>query len=173
MSRDSDPNEIRRAIDTALDAFNEEGRGMPTPEDAIDTDADWKSQLTKGCRLLAAIELIAGDGYHTATIELAFGAIERSLEAYALSEGGDDLEDFHGHTHCYERVRALGLFSRETARDLEGLYDNNRTDSYYGGRRPTQEQAEAMRALSGSIHAFTTDQIREGRVCTCDREDSG
>jgi hypothetical protein len=148
--------------------FNEEGYGVPTREDAIDPDADWKTQLTKACRLLAAVEHLAGQGFYTATIELCFGATERSLEAFALAEGGDDLSDFHDHTHCYDRAIDLGLLSTATTDDLRRLYDTNRTDSYYGGRRPTEQQAETMRRLSRSVHEFVTDQIREGGVCLCD-----
>lgn len=168
MSEESDPQAITDALDAAIDAFNEEGYGVPTREEAIDPDADWKTQLTKACQLLDAIEHVAGQGFYTATIELGFGATERSVEAYALAEGGDDLEDFHDHTYCYDRATALGLLSATTADDLRQLYDTNRTDSYYGGRRPTERQADATRQLSRSVHKYVTDQIREGGVCVCD-----
>ena len=92
---------------------------------------------------------------------------ERSIEAYAL-EGGDELDDFHDHTYCYERATDLGLLSATTTDDLRRLDDTNRTDSYYGGRRPTERRAAAMRQLSRSIHEYVTDQIREGGVCVCD-----
>ena len=84
----------------------------------------------------------------------------------ALAEGGDDLNDFHDHT--YYRATALGLFSSTTTDELRQLYDTNRTDSYYGGRRPTERQAGAMRQLSRSVHEHVTTQIREGGVCVCD-----
>jgi transcriptional regulator with XRE-family HTH domain len=60
MSRDSDPQAVTDALEAAIDAFNEAGYGIPTREDGIDSDADWKTQLTKACRLLAAIEHITG-----------------------------------------------------------------------------------------------------------------
>ncbi|EMA18432.1 hypothetical protein [Haloarcula amylolytica] len=164
----SDPTAVTDALDAAIDAFNETGHGVPNRETAIDTDADWKTQLTKACRLLAAIDDLAGNGYYTASIELCFGATERSVEAYALAEGGDELRDFHDHTHCYDRAATLGLLTRETIDDLQHLYDTNRTDSYYGGRRPTAEQATTMRDLSHSLHTHVTNQIREGGVCICD-----
>lgn len=85
--RESDPNAITDALEAAVDAFNEEGRGLPTYEELIDTDADWKTQLTKGCALLRAVERIDGYGNYTAFIERCFGAIERSIEAFALAEG--------------------------------------------------------------------------------------
>ena len=165
---DSDPTAITDALNAAIDAFNEAGHGVPTPEADIDTDADWKTQLTKACRLLAATDHLAGNGYYTATIELCFGATERSVEAYVLAEGGDGLRDFHDHTYCYERAVTLGLLSRDTTDDLQHLYDTNRTDSYYGGRRPTDEQATAMRELAHSLHIYVANQIREGGVCLCD-----
>jgi len=114
MSEESDPQAITDALAAAVDAFNEAGHGVPTREEQIDTDADWKSQLTKACRLLAAVEHLAGQGLYTATIELCFGATERSIEAYALAEGGDSLDDFHDHTHCYSRGTDLGLLSATT-----------------------------------------------------------
>lgn len=168
MSEGSDPQAITDALDAAIDAFNEEGYGVPKREEDIDPEADWKTQLTKACRLRAAVERIAGQGFYTATIELCFGAIERSVEAFALAEGGDALEDFHDHTYCYDRATDLGLLSRTTADNLRHLYDSNRTDSYYGGRRPTERQADTMRQLSRSVHEYVIDQIREGGVCVCD-----
>lgn len=171
MSRDADPQAITDALAAAIDAFNEEGYGIPTHEDGIDSDVEWKTQLTKACRLLAAIEHISEQGFYTAAIELCFGATERSVEAYALAEGGDELYDFHDHTTCYDRATELGLLSDTTTRELRELYDTNRTDSYYGGRRPTERQAETMQQLAESVHEYVTDQIREGGVCVCNSLD--
>ena len=167
MSRGSDPQAIIEAVAAAIDAFNEEGYGIPTREAAINSDADWKTQLTKACRLLAAIDTLSGHGFYTATIELCFGATERSVEAYALAEGGDELDDFHDHTSCYDRATELGLLSETTTRELRELYDTNRTDSYYGGRRPTERQADTMQQLARSVHEYVTDQISDGGVCVC------
>ena len=168
MGDQSDPKAIREALGDAVDAFNEAGHGIPTYEEHIDIEEDWKVQLTKACRLLTAVESLAGDGFYTATIELCFGATERSVEAYALAEGGDNLVDFHNHTHCYNRATELGLLSDTTTDKLRDLYDNNRTHSYYGGRRPTDRQAQQMRQLARGVHEHVTNQIREGGVCVCD-----
>lgn len=167
----SDPNAIREAVDAAVDAFNEEGHGVPTREPELNTDADWKTQLTKGCRLLAVADELEDDGYYTAVVELCFGTIERSLEAFAIAEGGDELRDFQtdSHERCYDRATRFGLFTRELARELKALYGDNRTDSYYGGRHPTKRQAETMHRLAREIHRHVTNQVREGGVCNCDR----
>lgn len=130
MGSEADPRDITDALTAAIDAFNEEGDGIPMREEAIDVDDDWKTQLTKACRLLAAVDAIAERGFYTATIELCFGATERSVEAYALAEGGDELDDFYDHTTCYDRATDLGLLSATTTRKLRQLYDTNRTDSY-------------------------------------------
>jgi hypothetical protein len=165
----SDPNAVRDALDAAIDAFNEEGHGISTRESEIETTADWKTQLTKGCRLLTVVTEIEDGGYYTATIELCFGIIERSLEAFAIAEGGDELRDFQtdSHDRCYDRAAQFGLFTRELTGELKDLYSDNRTDSYYGGRHPTEQQAETMHRLAREIHRHVTDQIREGGVCNC------
>lgn len=167
----SDPNAVQEALEVTIDAFNEEGHGVPTPELGIDTDEDWKTQLTKGCRLLEVVDELGNEGYHTAVVELSFGIIERSLEAFAMAEGSDELRDFQtdSHDRCYDRATELGLFSRELTQKLKDLYGENRTDSYYGGRSPTSRQAETMSRLSREIHDHAVDQIREGGVCNCRR----
>lgn len=166
---DADPNAIEDALEAAVDAFNEEGHGFPVREDGIDTDADWKTQFTKGCRLLRIVDELEGSGYYVAVVELCFASIERSLEAFAIAEGGDELRDFqtNSHDYCYDRAASFGLFSRELARDLKTLYANNRTDSYYGGRIPTERQASTIRTLAREIHDHARNQLRESGVCNC------
>lgn len=143
---------ITEVFDKATDAFNEAGHGSPAYGAGIDTDDDWTTQLTKGCKLFRANDDIDGEGHHTATIELCFDAIERSLKAFALAKGGDDFRDFHEHTHSYDRAAALGLLSLLITERLERLYTENRTDSYYGGKRHTEGQASAMQSLACAIH---------------------
>lgn len=169
----SDPNAVEEALDEAVDAFNMAGQGRPIPESDINTDDDWKTQLTKGCRLLAAVEEIEVEGYYTATVELSFGIIERSLEAFAIAEGGDELHDFQtdSHVRCYDRAARFGLFSEVLTEDLKKLYADNRTDSYYGDRRPTDQQAQGMYRLARAVHKYTVDQIQEGGVCNCSYDD--
>lgn len=168
MSADGDPNEVLNALESAEDGFQEVGFGLPEREERIDTDEDWKTQLTKGCRLLEVVNVITRqDGYYIATIELSFAAVERSLEAYALAVGGGELDDFMDHQAVYGVVANLGLLEPGTTERLENLWEFNRPQSYYGGRRPTDQQAEAMRTLAESIHSHVVNQIREGGICIC------
>jgi len=60
-------------------------------------------------------------------------AIERSIEAYAIAEAGDELADFQAHEHSYDRAGEIDLFEGETAERLKVLYSDNRIESYYGG----------------------------------------
>jgi hypothetical protein len=169
MSNGSDPTAVLAALDRARDAFETVGRGRTAFEDGISTDEDWKTQLTKACRLLAVVDTLQSrDGYYTAVIEVCFGAIERSIEAYALAMTNDTLQDFRDHQFSYERAHRIGLFERETAAAMKDLYNENRTESYYGGGRPTAGQAEAMTDLASAVHQFVVSQIREGGVCLCD-----
>lgn len=169
MSSNSDPNAVLTALGRAQDAFEMVGRGQTEFEEGISADADWKTQLTKACRLLEVVETLQQqDGYYTAVIEICFGAIERSIEAYALSMTSDTLQDFQDHQFSYDRAHQIGLFERDTADEMKALYSDNRTESYYGGGRPTAEQADAMTELAIAVHEFSVSQIREGGVCLCD-----
>lgn len=168
MSERSDPGDILDALERAQDAFELTGRGRAEFEDGISADEDWKTQLTKACRLIEVTNTLQTEGdYYTAIIEVSFGTIERSIEAYALAMSNDDLQDFQDHEFSYRRAHEIGLFTQETAEDIEDLYSENRTESYYGGGRPTEEQADAMAELALAVHEFSVNQIREGGVCLC------
>lgn len=169
MSSSSDPDAVLSALERAQNAFEMVGPGRTEFEYGISANVDWETQLTKACRLLEVAETLrAQDGYYTAVIEVCFGAIERSIEAYALSMTNDTLQDFQDHQFSYERAHQIGLFERDTARRMKALYSENRTESYYGGGRPTAEQADAMTELATPVHQFSVSQIRDGGVCLCD-----
>jgi len=169
MSSGSDPDAVLAALERARDAFEMVGRGRTEFEDGISADADWESQLTKACRLLEVADTLrAQDGYYTAVIEVCFGAIERSIEAYARAMTSDTLQDFQDHQFSYDRAHQIGLFERDTAAEMKALYSENRSESYYGGGRPTAEQADAMTELANAVHRFSASQIRDGGVCSCD-----
>lgn len=169
MSNGSDPRAIIAALDRAQDAFGETAEGIPRYEEGIESGADWQTQLTKACKLIEVVTLLQEqNGYYTAVIELCFGAIERSIEAYVVAMAGDEVRDFQDHEFSYQRAHEVGLFEAETATDMMNLYSENRTESYYGGSRPSDRQAEAMTDLAREVHNFVVDQIRMGGVCICE-----
>jgi hypothetical protein len=169
MSDGSDPVAVFAALERAQDAFEMVRQGQIAFEYGISVDVDWKAQLTKACRLLEVAETLdSQDGYYTAIIQVCFGALERSIEAYALAMTSDTLRDFQDHQFSYKRAHQVRLFEQETAEEMRALYSENRTESYYRGSRPTEEQATAMTELANAVHEFSVGQIREGGVCLCD-----
>lgn len=80
----------------------------------------------------------------------------------------DTLDDYQDHQFSYDRAEQIGLFEEDTTAEMKALYSDNRTESYYGGSRPTAEQAEAITELATAVHQFSVSQIREGGVCLCD-----
>jgi hypothetical protein len=124
--------------------------------------------LTKACRYLEACRsLRRADGFDGAVVELCFGAVERTLEAYVLQDTDDYLADFRNHEAVYDRATQRGLFEAETATALQDLHRANRTQHYYGGAVPTAEKADAMYELAEAVHRYVTEQIRTGSVCIC------
>lgn len=168
MSNSNDPTAITTAIDDAEDAFDHVSTfGQPTYEDDIDTDEDWITQLTKACQLIDGTRTIRNhNGHYTAIVELSFGAIERSLEAWLLDRTGNEVEDFDNHEDAYMRVDQQGLFTDGTGRALLNLYHPNRNESYYAERVPTEEQADAMFALAQAVHDHVVNDIDRG-YCHC------
>jgi hypothetical protein len=165
---ESDPNAVTDAIDRATDAFEYRSRGTVEFEAGVEQDSQWQTQLTKACRYLEACRTLRrADGFDGAVVELCFGAVERTLEAYVLQDTDDDLADFRDHEAVYDRATQRGLFERETAAALQDLYRTNRTEHYYGGAVPTAGKADAMYGLAEAIHEYVTGQIRTGGVCLC------
>lgn len=165
----SDPDYVMAPLAQAEDAFEYTGRGMPSFEEGIEQDEEWKTQLTKACKYLEACRVLRSrNGFNGAIIELSFGAIERSLEGYLLQDTGDNISDYLDHEEVYDRAGDRGLFTRDTAESLKDLYGANRTEHYYGGLVPTQEKADAMFELAEGVHQHVTSQIRVGGVCLCE-----
>lgn len=164
----NDPNAVTDAIERAADAFEYRGRAAVEFEDGIVQETEWKTQLTKGCRYLEACRALRrNDGFDGAVVELSFGAVERTLEAYVLWDTDDSLADFRDHETVYDRAAQRGLFDRETTEALQDLYGANRTEHYYGGLVPTDEKADATYELAEAVHEYVADQIRSGFVCLC------
>lgn len=168
MSNGADPRALLAALQQAQDAFEIVGGGVPSYEEGIESGGDWETQLTKACKLLGVADVIQEqNGHYTAVIELCFGAIERSIEVY-VAMTDDTVDAFRDHEYSYERAHQVGLFEEETAMGMMELYSENRTESYYGGGRPTASQATAMSDLAEAVHDFVVDRIREAGVCICD-----
>ncbi len=165
----SDSTLVVKGIERAQDAFEYSGLGAPDFENAIDQQSEWTVQLTKACRYLESTRALRdADGFNGAVIELSFGAIERTVEAYMLWNTDDSLNEYRDHERIYDRAAERGLFERATAEDLKRLYAANRTEHYYGGYVPTQQKEDAMFALAERIHEYTEKQIRAHGVCICD-----
>lgn len=163
----NDPNAVTDALGRAEDAFEYRGRATVEFEDGVEHDEEWRTQLTKGCRYLEACRVLRReDGFNGAVVELCFGAIERTVEAYVLWDTGDDLRDFRDHEAVYDRAAARGLLDRETADGLRALYRANRTDHYYGGAVPTAEKEAAMYELAETVHGYVAAQFRD-EACRC------
>ena len=137
---------VREALETATRAFRDT-RGQD-PEAHLDPETPAVTQLRKACRLLDACRVLqAYDGYYTSVVELSFGAIERTIQYYALAKTTDTVRDFHDHETVYERGAALTLYSEETMAQLVDLWRTNRSAAYY---RNTVPQPPRPRRCSGS-----------------------
>lgn len=160
-----DPQNVEVALDEASKTFEVGG----TAEEGLADVSDENAQLRKACRLIAAANTLREqNGYHTAVVELAFGAIERSFEFYAVAMSDDSVRDFMDHEYAYQRVFELGGVSSTMKEDLQALYNENRAASYYSGRAVTAEQAEAMLELAVEVHEFLCDHPRAHFGCLCE-----
>lgn len=160
-----DPGDVVEALSAASDAFERGG----TPEEGLAELSDEEAQLKKACRLIAAGQTLQNqNGYHTAVVELAFGAIERSFEFYAIAMSDDAVYDFMDHEYAYQRAFELGVISEVLQEDFQALYNENRAASYYSGRAVTAEQAEAMLELAATVHGFLRDHPLEHFGCLCE-----
>mgnify|MGYP000017513160 CR=1 len=167
-----EPDELAETVARAEDAFN--GLlGAPEYEDGLDPD-DHDSdviQLRKACRLLDACRLLREhNGYHTSVIEMAFAAIERTLEFYALTASNDSIDDFReGHDRAYDRGAELALISEETGRRMKQLYRDNRAAAYYRDTVAAAQQADSMFELAVMLHDYVKNFARLSHECQCRR----
>ena len=165
-----EPADLSEAVAHAEDAFGRQ-LGRPDYEEGLDPESHDSDviQLRKACRLLDACRLLREhDGYHTSVIEMAFAAIERTLEFYALTASNDTIDDFReGHDRAYDRGADLGLVTEETARRLKQLYRDNRAAAYYRDTVASAQQADAMFDLAVVIHDHVTDFARFSHECRC------
>ena len=165
-----EPDDLSEAVAHAEDAFGGQ-LGRPDYEEGLDPESHDSDviQLRKACRLLDACRLLREhDGYHTSVIEMAFAAIERTLEFYALAASNDTIDDFReGHDRAYDRGADLGLVTEGTARRLKQLYRDNRAAAYYRDTVASAQQTDAMFDLAVVIHDHVTDFARVSHECRC------
>jgi hypothetical protein len=167
-----EPDELVDTVARAEDAFNGV-LGAPEYEDGLDPDGHDSDviQLRKACRLLDACRLLREhNGYHTSVIEMAFAAIERTLEFYALTASNDSIDDFReGHDRAYDRGAELALISEETSRRMKQLYRDNRAAAYYRDTVAAAQQADAMFELAVVLHDYVRNFARRSHECQCQR----
>ena len=163
---DSDPGTLSDRVETAQERF--QYRQGTVEAGLSDPGSDAVGQLRKACRLLAAARsLRAADGYHTAVVEMSFGAIERSFEFFVLALSTDTIRDFDDHTYAYQRAFELGVISDALRDDFQSLYTEYRTESYYGDRQVHEGEADAMFDLAVATHEFLCDHPSEHYDCLC------
>lgn len=158
---------VEDALDAAEAAFRDP-RGQ-TPETGLDTDDGALTQLRKACRLLeAARTLRAGNGYYTVVIEASFVAVERSIQAYLLHRRATEAESIrHSHIEVYDVAVDAGLFGREFADRVIGLWEQNRAAVYYQETAGSDEQATAMLDLAEDVHRFVREYASIDHECIC------
>lgn len=157
---------VEDALETAASAFRDT-RGHE-PEAHLDPGTPALTQLRKACRLLEACRTLREhDGYHTSVVELSFGAIERTIQYYALANTGDSVQDFYSHETVYERGGELGLYSASTMDQLIELWRTNRSAAYYRNTVATAEQADAMVTLAEELHRSIRDFGQATHQCIC------
>lgn len=111
--------------------------------------------------------LQASDSYHTSVVELSFGAIERTIQYYALAKTTDTVDDFQDHESVYERGAELTLYSEDTMEQLLDLWRTNRSAAYYRDTVATAAQAEAMLTLAEELHRSIRDFAQVTHQCVC------
>lgn len=158
-------SEVTERLDEARTAF-ESPRG--TAEIGLDVDDAALRQLRKACRSIdAATFLVEHDGYYTVVVEMAFTAVERTIQFYLLE--GDLLgeDEYVDHGEVYRRGRRAGLYDRAFAEKLEAPWRNNRSETYYRDGVATEERAERMLALAEELHAHVLGLAGREHECIC------
>lgn len=168
----SDPARLVEALEDARDAF-QHAHGVPTFEPGIDASqdaADGEVQLQKACRLLHVARLLREEGaYYGSVLEHAFAAVERSLEGYLIAYAGYDVVDFRDHATVYERARHQVPLEPATLDSLAALYDDRRTEHYYGTTVTTERQADVMLEVAAALHDHVVGFDPELRgYCSCE-----
>lgn len=107
-------------------------------------------------------------GYYTVVIELAFVAIERTIQFRLIHDGAMSLEEvISSHRRLYQCGADIGLYDDALGDDLAELWNRNRTKTYYRLGIAPKEQAKAMYRLADDIHRHLVDMTRVSHECLC------
>lgn len=169
----SDPADLLEGIEAAEDAFNH-ALGEPMFEPGLNAApdaADGEVSIQKACRLLElTAELKTLGEYYGAILEHSFIVIEQTFQGYLLAITGADQTDLRDHTAPYEFAKGQVPLEESTIDSLQQLYDERRTDHYYGTTVTTEAQAARMRSVATLVHdhviSFDPDLQR---FCRCER----
>jgi len=167
----TDPTRLTDALAVARDSFRH-AHGAPTFEPGVDSSPDADEgivQVQKACRLLGTGAALQDEGaFCGSVLEHAFAAIERTLEGYLIAFADYEVRDFHDHAAVYDRGRQQVPLESETLEVLEALYDDRRTEHYYGTTVTTERQAEAMLDVATALHDHIVQFDTEvTRYCQC------
>lgn len=160
---------------TRIDALVEEVQSAfdrhPTAvETGLDVDDAALLQLRKACRLLSGAGNLLDAEFYTLVIEASFVAIERTVEFRLLDRGELTPKNLPGsHTAIYDEAASIGIFSVETARDLEDLWREHRAKTYYQDGLATRLRAETLLELAAEGHEFVVGRSSRGHECICER----
>ncbi|SFS66904.1 hypothetical protein [Halostagnicola kamekurae] len=143
----SDPNKLLDQITAAEDAFGHaHGQPIFEPElNASPTADDGEVQIQKACRLLKLTRELDGIGdYYGAILEHSFIVIEHTFQGYLIVIAGTDPKELRNHDSPYEFAKGQIPLEDSTIESLKSLYDNRRTEHYYGTTVTTEQQAKRM-----------------------------
>ena len=159
-------NDIRDDLAAAEGTFEE---SPVTIEDGLDVDDPELVQLRRACRLLAAGSFLLERGYYTVVIESSFVAIERTIQFRLIHDGAMAPEEIiSSHRRLYQRGAQAGLYDDRFGEELAGLWNQNRTKTYYRLGIATEEQAEAMHRFATDLHQHLVSTSRIKHECLCE-----
>lgn len=166
----SDPAKLLEELEAAEDAFGHVD-GKPTFESGLTASPDARPgevQIQKACRLLEITGTEAVADYYGAILEHAFIAIEHTFQGYLLAFSGFESRELRNHVTPFECAKGRVPLEDSTIESIQRLYDERRTEHYYGTSVTTRSQAERMRNVAGEVHRHVIgyDAALE-RFCRC------
>jgi hypothetical protein len=157
----SDPSTLTTLIDEARDAFNHT-HGDPTFEPKVNASAtaiDGEVAIQKACRLLEVTKTLDSIGsYYGAVLEHSFIIIEQTLQGYLLAVTGVDGRDIRDHDAPYELSKSGVPLEEATLDALKALYDDRRTEHYYGTTVTTEQQAASLKNVALRLHQYVVGE---------------